>query len=59
MPEEKKPAYLWDSKSKRIEKCWVDALTPPSSFRAVAERFEAQKAAEMALRAKRRKGIMD
>jgi hypothetical protein len=47
-------AYIWDLRTKKVEKTWLPTIVPPSSFRAVADKV----AKEKALRAKQRKGII-
>jgi len=47
-------AYIWDIHTKKVEKTWLPAMVPPSSFRAVADKVSQEKA----LRAKQRKGII-
>lgn len=36
-------AYSWDDREKKIEKLWLPAITPPDSFKAVAEKVERAK----------------
>lgn len=57
----KKLAYYWEMRERHIERIWIDAINPPSSLRAVANKVAASKAAKFtakALQSMKRRGII-